>query len=138
MTTTNNPITDHTPEMSSATLFEKSAEGRQGWSLKDDAFSARDAATSIPASYRRATLANLPEVGELQLVRHLVNLSRKNFAIDMGMYPLGSCTMKYNPRLNERAAALPGFAWLHPHQPPVEIQGALQLMHDLEGYLCEI
>ncbi|HYE80496.1 MAG TPA: aminomethyl-transferring glycine dehydrogenase subunit GcvPB [bacterium] len=133
------PVTPfNTPELSAETIFEKSAEGRQGWSLKDDAFSAADAPTSLPAAYLRGTAAALPEVGELQLVRHLVNLSRKNFGIDIGMYPLGSCTMKYNPRLNERAAALPGFAWLHPGQPAVEIQGALQLMHELEGYLCEI
>jgi glycine dehydrogenase subunit 2 len=80
----------------------------------------------------------LPEVAELEVVRHYVRLSQKSFSIDTNFYPLGSCTMKYNPKINEKIAALPGFARIHPHQPASEVQGALQVMHDLQGYLAEI
>ncbi|MCG3153383.1 MAG: putative glycine dehydrogenase (decarboxylating) subunit 2 [bacterium] len=120
------------------TIFEKSSPGRQAGTLKTDPYSSPEATTSLPASYRRTTPAMLPEVSELELIRHLTNLSRKNFGIDVGFYPLGSCTMKYNPRLNEKVAALPGFAQIHPHQAPVELQGALELSWQLQQYLCEI
>jgi len=123
---------------SANTIFEKSSPGRRGGTLKSDAYSDATATTSLPSSYRRSAPANLPEVSELELIRHLTNLSRKNFGIDVGFYPLGSCTMKYNPRLNEKASAMPGFAQIHPHQAPVEVQGALELMWHLQNYLCEI
>jgi glycine dehydrogenase subunit 2 len=80
----------------------------------------------------------LPEVSELDTVRHFTRLSQLNFGIDTGFYPLGSCTMKYNPRVHERVAALPGFADIHPLQEIGTAQGALELMHSLQGYLAEI
>jgi glycine dehydrogenase subunit 2 len=80
----------------------------------------------------------LPEVSEVEVVRHFTELSQKAFGVDSGMYPLGSCTMKYNPKINEWAARLPGFADLHPDQPEETVQGALELMYELEQMLCEI
>src|SRR5919107_2020354 len=106
------------------TLFERSRPGR-----------ARD---RIPASARRATPRALPELNEPEVVRHFVNLSQLNYAIDTGFYPLGSCTMKFNPKLNEWAARLPGFANLHPMAPDEVAQGTLQLLWELEHVLAEI
>ena len=80
----------------------------------------------------------LPEVSEPEIVRHYVRLSKRNFDLDSGFYPLGSCTMKHNPRLHERVAALPGHARLHPLQSPAHAQGALELMWNLERALSEI
>ena len=80
----------------------------------------------------------LPEVSEPEIVRHYVGLSKRNFDLDSGFYPLGSCTMKHNPRLHERVAALPGHARLHPLQDPERAQGALELMWSLQRALAEI
>ncbi|NQT34851.1 aminomethyl-transferring glycine dehydrogenase subunit GcvPB [bacterium] len=91
----------------------------------------------LPDEYRRATL-NIPNVAEPEVVRHFINLSTMNHHVDKGFYPLGSCTMKYNPKINETLCMLPGFAALHPHQPVSTIQGALELMLMLEEWLCEI
>ena len=101
------------------------------------------AATTVPAALRRQTPARLPEVSELEVIRHFVDLSRKNMAIDTCFYPLGSCTMKYNPKLHERIAALPGFAQLHPLLPQLRrggalTQGALAVIYELEQLLAEI
>ena len=93
--------------------------------------------TPLPQDLLRTEL-NLPEVSELQVIRHFTNLSQKNYAIDKGFYPLGSCTMKYNPRLNEDMARLPGFAHLHPLADEESSQGALALMHQLQVWLGEI
>ena len=93
--------------------------------------------TALPTDLMRADL-DLPEVGELQVVRHFTNLSHLNHSIDGGFYPLGSCTMKYNPKVNEDAARLPGFAALHPLTDAEGAQGALALMYTLEGWLAEI
>src|SRR5262249_57416250 len=79
-----------------------------------------------------------PELRGEKVPRHYTRLSRWNYAIDIGLYPLGSCTMKYNPKVNEQAARIPGFAALHPYQPESTLQGALSLMHALERALCEI
>jgi glycine dehydrogenase subunit 2 len=92
----------------------------------------------LPPAFRRDAAARLPEVSEPELVRHYVKLSRRNFDLDTGFYPLGSCTMKHNPRLHERAAALSGHARLHPLQDAERAQGALQLMWNLQGALGEI
>jgi len=92
----------------------------------------------IPDHLRRSAPPNLPEVSELDLVRHFTNLSRKNWSIDVGPYPLGSCTMKYNPKIHEEVAALPGFRRLHPWQPAGQCQGALELLYEMQSYLCEI
>ena len=83
-------------------------------------------------------MARLPEVSEPELVRHYVKLSRRNFDLDTGFYPLGSCTMKHNPRLHERVAGLRGHARLHPLQTPERAQGALELMYNLERALAEV
>ena len=91
----------------------------------------------LPAALMREELP-LPEVGEVQVVRHFVKLSKLNYSIDQGLYPLGSCTMKYNPKINEDAARLPGFAQLHPLTDESGSQGALFLMHELQRWLGEI
>ncbi len=93
---------------------------------------------ALPAHLRRAAEARLPEVSEPELVRHYVGLSKRNFDLDSGFYPLGSCTMKHNPRLHERAAPLAGHARLHPLQDDERAQGALELMWNLQGALAEI
>ena len=119
--------------MSEATIYEKSSAGRAAVRLP-----ACDVPpTPVPEALQRAEL-DLPEVSELQVVRHFTRLSRRNFAIDTGFYPLGSCTMKYNPRLNEDVARLPGLAALHPRSDEESAQGALELMHRLQGWLAEI
>lgn len=92
----------------------------------------------IPPAYLREAPADLPEVSEPDLVRHYTQLSHRNYAVDLGFYPLGSCTMKYNPKINEDAARLPGFARLHPYTPVSQVQGALRLLHDLERLLVEV
>jgi len=117
------------------TLFERSRPGRGGDKIPHPP---KDALERIPARARRTAPAALPELNELEVVRHYVNLSQLNFAIDTGFYPLGSCTMKFNPKLNEWAARLPGFANLHPLAPDEVAQGTLQLLWELEGALAAI
>ena len=95
-------------------IFELSKEGRKGYSLPRNNFGEK---YEVPASLRRAEDAALPECDELTVVRHYTNLSNNNFGVDTGFYPLGSCTMKYNPKINEEMAALPQFQNLHPLQP---------------------
>jgi len=120
--------------MSEPVIYEQSAPGRCATSLP-----ALDvpAADPLPANLLRNGL-HLPEVSEVDLVRHYVRLSQLNYAVDIGIYPLGSCTMKYNPKVNEVAARLPGFAETHPLQPDYEVQGNLALMYELQGMLAEI
>ena len=118
-----------------ATLFEKSHPGRGGGKIPHAPATALD---RIPAAARRATPAALPELNEPEVVRHYVNLSQLNYAVDTGFYPLGSCTMKWNPKLNEWAARLPGFAGLHPLAPDSTAQGTLALLWELEADLAEI
>ena len=114
-------------------IYEISRKGREGVSLP-----ACDVPeTQIPAELRRAELS-LPEVSEIDVVRHYVRLSQLNYAVDTGFYPLGSCTMKYNPKANDAAARLPGFSELHPLQDPSTAQGALAIMHGLQGMIAEI
>jgi glycine dehydrogenase subunit 2 len=117
-------------------VFELSSPGRQGYALPpSDVPAATDA---VPARYRRKTPAALPEVSEFDVVRHYSRLSRMNYGVDTHFYPLGSCTMKYNPKLNEDMARLTGFAALHPLTPDAASQGALTLMHELAVMLAEI
>src|SRR5215469_15853418 len=92
----------------------------------------------IPAGMLRKEPAPLPEVSEIEVVRHYTHLSQRNFGVDSGFYPLGSCTMKYNPKVNEDMAGLAGFARIHPQQDEGDVQGAIQLLYELEGYLAEI
>ena len=115
-------------------IFELSHEGRKGYSLPKNRFGAYE----IPATMQRAEEAQLPECDELTVVRHYTNLSNNNFGVDTGFYPLGSCTMKYNPKINEEMAAHPQFQDLHPEQPANTTQGALALVNALEKSLCEL
>jgi glycine dehydrogenase subunit 2 len=118
------------------TIFGKGARGRRAFSCPQ--LDVPEVEGLLPAALRRSEPPRLPEVSEPELVRHYVNLSKKNFDLDSGFYPLGSCTMKHNPRLHERVAALPGHARLHPLQDPRRAQGALELMWNLERSLAEI
>jgi glycine dehydrogenase subunit 2 len=117
-------------------IFEKSRAGRRAARLPQPPNLAP--APELSAGLRRADPPRLPELPENEIVRHFTELTTRNFGIDTGFYPLGSCTMKYNPRVNERVAALPGFRDLHPHQDEDASQGALELMHDLQEMLAEI
>jgi glycine dehydrogenase subunit 2 len=114
-------------------LFEKSRPGRQGVSIPV----CDVPLTPIPDALRRATLP-LPEVSEVDVVRHYLRLSHLNYCVDQGLYPLGSCTMKYNPKVNDAAARLPGFARLHPLQDPSTAQGAMALLFRLQQMIAEI
>ncbi|MBR5810391.1 MAG: aminomethyl-transferring glycine dehydrogenase subunit GcvPB [Bacteroidales bacterium] len=117
-------------------IFDLSKEGRQGFSLPVRNWSA--GLDEIPAVLRREDAPALPQVSELDVVRHYTNLSQMNFGVDSGFYPLGSCTMKYNPKINEEIASHPGFACLHPLQPAVTVQGALKVYSELARSLSEI
>ncbi len=121
-----------------ALIFELSRPGRVAYSLPELDVPETDVTEEIPAGMLREEPAELPEVSELDLVRHYTALSRRNYGIDNGFYPLGSCTMKYNPKVHEDVARLPGFAHIHPYQPEESVQGALQLMYELQEYLAEI
>ena len=118
-------------------IFDKSREGRKAYSLPDLDVEAEAVENLIPKELLRTSL-NLPELSEVDVVRHFTNLSRKNFGVDSGFYPLGSCTMKYNPKVNEEVAKLPGFTDIHPYQSEDEIQGILELLYNFERYLCAI
>jgi glycine dehydrogenase subunit 2 len=120
-------------------IFERSAPGRRASSIPDgDGLPEVDPAQLLPESVRRRTPVRLPEVSERDLVRHYTRLAHRNFAVDLGFYPLGSCTMKYNPKVAEVAASMPGFARLHPAQPAEQVQGAMELLWRLERALCEL
>ena len=127
------------PEAEAATtIFEKGAPGRRAFVAPDLDVPEVDPLLLVPQRLRRAEPARLPEASEPEIVRHYVNLSKRNFDLDSGFYPLGSCTMKHNPRLHERVAALPGHARMHPLQDPKRAQGALELMYELQEALAEI
>jgi len=130
----------HVPEPAETlTVFEKSREGRRAFvPPRDDVPEIGGADELLPASARRSDEPQLPEISEPEIVRHYNGLSKKNFDLDTGFYPLGSCTMKHNPKLHERVAALPGHARLHPAQDPDYAQGALELMFRLQGALSEV
>ena len=119
-------------------IFEKSRPGRRGIRLPAPDVTPIDPAAVLPAGARRQTPLGLPEVAEPDVVRHYTRLSQKNYGIDTAFYPLESCTMKHTPRVHEYAAALPGFARLHPMQPDATVQGMLALTHALERCLAEI
>ena len=119
------------------TIFDVSQAGRRASTIPAPGVD-KPQEDAIPPSYRRHGPPRLPEVSELDLVRHYTRLSQKNWAIDTGVYPLGSCTMKYNPKVNEETAALPGFRNLHPWQPEAHTQGALKLLWDMEQFLAEL
>ena len=116
-------------------IFEVSQSGRTGYSLPDNPW---PAPAAIPQELRREKAPQLPEVDELTVCRHYTNMSNNNFGVDTGFYPLGSCTMKYNPKINEEMAALPGFTRLHPAQDEATTQGALELYYNVQQSLAEI
>ncbi len=119
------------------TIFEMGATGRCAFQCPELDVP-RVGTEALPERFRRKEPPRLPEVSEPEIVRHYVGLSKRNFDLDSGFYPLGSCTMKHNPRLHERVAALPGHARLHPLQDPERAQGALELMWNLQTALAEI
>src|ERR1700729_667093 len=120
------------------TIFERSRAGRRAFTPPPLDVPDRDVDDLLPADVRRTDGPRLPEVSEPEIVRHYNRLSKRNFDLDTGFYPLGSRTMKHNPKLHERVAALPGHARLHPLQSPEQSQGALELMWRLQGALAEI
>lgn len=115
-------------------IFEKSRPGTRGIKLPDAGVEC-NLNKYLPDNLLKKEKLNLPELTELDVMRHFINLSRKNFSVDTVFYPLGSCTMKYNPKINEYAAALDGFSNIHPDQDENTVQGALQLMYELQEYL---
>jgi glycine dehydrogenase subunit 2 len=120
------------------TIFQKGAPGRRAFHCPPLEVPEVPAEQLLPARFRRSEPPRLPEVSEPEIVRHYVGISKRNFDLDSGFYPLGSCTMKHNPRLHERVAALPGHARMHPLQDPERSQGALELMWNLQGALAEV
>jgi glycine dehydrogenase subunit 2 len=119
-------------------LFERSSPGKVGYQLPALDVPAVDAAATLGAVNVRSEIEGFPEVSEVEIIRHFTRLSTWNYAIDLGLYPLGSCTMKYNPRVNELVARLDGLAWAHPYQPEALAQGAMEVMARLEAALAEI
>jgi len=121
-----------------ALIFEITREGRIGYSLPELDVPEIDLSNLLPAGFVREEAAELPEVSELDIMRHYTALSNRNHGIDSGFYPLGSCTMKYNPKINESVARYPGFANIHPLQDESTVQGALEVLYDLQEHLVEI
>ena len=115
-------------------IFDLSKEGKCAFSLPQSHVPSYE----IDEMYTRKDDAQLPQVSEVDVIRHFTNISRRNYGVDQGFYPLGSCTMKYNPKLNEDVARLPGLNSLHPYQPEYQVQGALEAAYELTRYLCEI
>ncbi|MGA7832525.1 MAG: aminomethyl-transferring glycine dehydrogenase subunit GcvPB [Terracidiphilus sp.] len=125
------------PTQNEALLFEKSSPGKRGYMLPPLDVPAVDAASLLGAAHRMQS-AELPELSEIEIIRHFTRLSTWNYAIDLGMYPLGSCTMKYNPRVNEWVARIEGLADAHPYRPVALAQGILEVMDNLQRCLLEI
>ncbi len=121
-----------------ALIFELSTPGRIGYSLPEMDVPELDLGGLLPDGYFRTEEPELPEVSELDIMRHYTALSRRNHGVDSGFYPLGSCTMKYNPKINENVARFNGFAHVHPLQDESSVQGALELLYDLQEHLIEI
>ncbi|WP_026478867.1 aminomethyl-transferring glycine dehydrogenase subunit GcvPB [Alkaliphilus transvaalensis] len=119
-------------------IFEISKEGRKAYSLPINDVDMGKVEDLIPEAFLAEKEVDLPEVSEIDVVRHFTNLSNKNYGVDTGFYPLGSCTMKYNPKINEDMAALDGFTSLHPLQPEETVQGALEVMYKLDEMLADI
>src|ERR1700694_1697808 len=118
-------------------IFEKSSPGKAAWKLPPLDVPDIDA-SRILGAHERKDLGNLPEVSEIEIIRHFTRLSTWNYAIDLGMYPLGSCTMKYNPRVNEHVAGIEGLANENPAQPAALSQGCLRILYDLQQCLLAI
>ncbi len=119
-------------------IYEKSVKGRGGFSLKEDNFPYKDISSLIPNYALSEEEKALPEVSEVDVIRHFTKLSKLNYGLDDGMYPLGSCTMKYNPKINEKLASLDNFVYAHPFTDQRYVQGSLQIMYELSEMLSEI
>ncbi|HYI95218.1 MAG TPA: aminomethyl-transferring glycine dehydrogenase subunit GcvPB [Bryobacteraceae bacterium] len=119
-------------------LFEISSPGKKGYQLPELDVPPIDAKKALGSQNVRDEIENFPEVSEVEVIRHFTRLSTWNYAIDLGLYPLGSCTMKYNPRINEVVARTEGLAWAHPYQPEALSQGAMEILATLEDLLAEI
>ncbi len=119
-------------------IFEKSVEGRIGYSLPKNDVPAVDLDDAYGNGLLRKTIPHIPEVSEVDVVRHYTLLSQRNYGVDAGFYPLGSCTMKYNPKINEDIAAMDGFAQMHPLQSSMSSQGSLEILYRMDQYLSEI
>jgi len=119
-------------------LFEQSSPGKKGYQLPELDVPPVDPVSALGAGNVRQEISGFPEVSEVEIIRHFTRLSTWNYAIDLGLYPLGSCTMKYNPRVNELVARLDGLAWAHPYQPEALAQGAMEIIASLEAALAEI
>jgi glycine dehydrogenase subunit 2 len=126
------------PSQNELLLFERSSPGKRGYQLPALDVPAVDAREALGAGNVRAEIGGFPEVSEVEAIRHFTRLSTWNYGIDHGMYPLGSCTMKYNPRINEVAARIEGLAWAHPYQPEALSQGSMVVMARVESALAEI
>lgn len=121
-----------------ALIFEMSVPGRKAYSLPGCDVPEKDVCSLIPAEYLRERSPELPEVGEVDAVRHFTGLSGRNYGVDSGFYPLGSCTMKYNPKVNEEVSRFSGFSRVHPYQPEKTVQGCLEILYSLDKMLAEI
>jgi glycine dehydrogenase subunit 2 len=128
----------HTPGYVDEPLVFERRKDRSGFSLPPAEIQQRNASEILPPELVRDVNPEMPELSELEVVRHFTRMSQWNHSIDTAFYPLGSCTMKYNPKINERTAAMPGFAFTHPEQPEAAVQGNLELLYLLQKYLCEI
>ena len=126
------------PTQNESLLFETSSPGKIGYQLPPLDVPAVDAAQVLGRQHVRREIPDFPEVSEVDVIRHFTRLSTWNYAIDLGLYPLGSCTMKYNPRVNEAVARTEGLVWIHPYQPDALSQGAFALLAELERVLAEI
>jgi glycine dehydrogenase subunit 2 len=127
------PVRSQGPPLG-GTLKDLSRSGRRAWT-----FPALDVPSAgISEEHRRGSVPGLPQLAERDIASHFTRLSQMNYGVDTGFYPLGSCSMKYNPKMAETVAALPGFQRLHPHQPEDTVQGALEMLWRLERALCEL
>src|SRR5260370_41720096 len=119
-------------------ISDHSAPGKVAYQIPDLDGPSVSPAEVLGAQNVRKEIEDFPEVSEVEAIRHFTRLSTQNYAIDYGLYPLGSCTMKYNPRVNEAVARIDGLAWIHPYQPESLSQGAMEIMATLEAALAEI
>ncbi len=124
--------------MATDLIFELGSKGRVGANLPEMDIPELDIQELIPRKQQRTFPPRLPEVSEAEVIRHFISLSTKNHHVDKGFYPLGSCTMKYNPKINEETAALDGLRVIHPLQPESTVQGAIRLLYEIGEYLCKI
>jgi glycine dehydrogenase subunit 2 len=138
MNSTGNTVGTRGLVLNEPLIFEQGSPGRIGYSLPPSDVPEKKVEALIPQRLLREEIRGLPEVSEVDVIRHFTRISQWNYCVDLGFYPLGSCTMKYNPRLNEDMARLPGFAKAHPYQSEELSQGALQLLWELEQYLADV